>query len=96
MRFYAYRLTGNPATDTAVLNRWGVDVTVTEENGELWVVVNDPTRFSTYGRYKTLTSPGRLVVFKTDDVNPLHVGFAKEITGSDEPYTDEPYEDELR
>lgn len=87
MSFYAYRLTGDLETDTAVLNRWGVDVTVTEEKGELWVVVNDPSRFSTYGRYKILTSPGRLVVFDTDDVNPLHVRCAKEITGSDEPYT---------
>lgn len=89
MSSYAYRLTGDPETDTAVLNRWGVDVTVTEENGDLRVMVNDPLRFSTYFSYEIVTSPGTLVVFDTDDVDPLRILWAMEITGSDEPYEDE-------
>lgn len=42
MKFYAYRLTGNAEADTRALKAWGLGVTVTNEDGELSVEVNNP------------------------------------------------------
>ena len=67
MNFYAYRLTGDPEADTRALRAWGLGVTVTSNNGEISVEINNPGRWGTgcLG-YRLIAQAGMLVVFSTD------------------------------
>lgn len=84
MNFYAYRLTGNAEADTRALRAWGLGVTVTNENGELSVVVNNPGRWVTgcLG-YRWIAQAGSLVVFSPDERSPMHIKVVTEV-GADE------------
>lgn len=86
MNFYAYRLTGDAEADTSALRAWGLGVTVTNEDGELAVVVNNPSRWVTgcLG-YRWNASVGALVVFPVDERSPMHIKVAHEVTADDAP-----------
>lgn len=86
MKFYAYRLTGNAEADTRALKAWGLGVTVTNEEGELSVEVNNPSRWVTGClSYRWIAQAGSLVIFSTDDRNPMHIRVADEVTAADGP-----------
>lgn len=86
MNFYAYRLTGDPEADTKALRAWGLGVTVTNENGELAVEVNNPGRLMTgCCGYRWILRAGSLVVFSPDEPSPLHIKVVPEVTGDDAP-----------
>lgn len=86
MNFYAYRLTGDAEADTSALRAWGLGVTVTNEDGELAVVVNNPSRWVTgcIG-YRWIAQAGSLVVFSPDERSPMHIKVALEVTADDAP-----------
>lgn len=86
MNFYAYRLTGDAEADTSALRAWGLGVTVTNEDGELAVVVNNPSRWVTgcIG-YRWIAQAGSLVVFSPDERSPMHIKVATEVTAADAP-----------
>lgn len=84
MNFYAYRLTGDPEADTKALKAWGLDVTVTNFNGELAVELDDPIKWLTgCCSYRTIASAGSLVVFSPDECTPLHIKVVHEVTADD-------------
>lgn len=81
MNFCAYRITGDPEADTKALKAWGLDVTVTNFNGELAVELDDPIKWLTgCCSYRTITSAGSLVVFSPDERSPLHIKVVSEVT----------------
>lgn len=84
MNFYAYRITGDPEADTKALKAWGLDVTVTNENGELAVEINDPVRWlpGCCG-YRFIVGAGCLVVFSPDELSPMHIKVVHEVTAAD-------------
>jgi hypothetical protein len=86
MNFYAYRLTGDAEADTSALRAWGLGVTVTNEDGELAVEVNNPGRWVTgcIG-YRWIAQAGSLVVFSPDERGPMHIKVATEVTAADAP-----------
>lgn len=86
MNFYAYRLTGVPEADTRALRAWGLGVTVTNNNGEISVEINNPGRWVTgcLG-YRLIAQAGDLVVFSPDERSPMHIKVATEVTADDEP-----------
>ena len=86
MNFYAYRLTGDAEADTRALRAWGLGLTVTNEDGELAVVVNNPSRWVTgcLG-YRWIAQAGSLVVFAPDERSPMHIKVATEVTAADAP-----------
>lgn len=86
MNFYAYRLTGDAEADTSALRAWGLGVTVTNEDGELAVVVNNPSRWVTGCiDYRWIAQAGSLVVFSPDERSPMHIKVALEVTADDAP-----------
>ena len=85
MSFYAYRLTGDAAADTKALKSWQLGVTVTDEDGQLAVEINNPERWAGCIGYRTFAAVGDLVVFSTDVRTPMHIRVVKEITGDDAP-----------
>lgn len=86
MNFYAYRLTGDPKADTKALRAWGVNVTVTNEGGELAVEVNNPRHWVTgCCGYRFIAHAGSLVVFSPDEHSPFHIKIATEVTADDAP-----------
>lgn len=86
MKFYAYRLTGDPEADTRVLRAWGLGVTVSNEGGALSVEVNNPGRWLTgcLG-YRWIAQAGSLIVFSPDERGPMHIKVATEVTDDDAP-----------
>lgn len=86
MNFYAYRLTGDAEADTRALRAWGLGVTVSNEGGELSVVVNNPSRWLTgcFG-YRWIAHAGSLVVFSPDERSPMHIKVVPEVTAADAP-----------
>ncbi len=86
MNFYAYRLTGDAEADTSALRAWGLGVTVTNEDGELAVEVNNPGRWVTgcIG-YRWIAQAGSLVVFSPDERGPMHIKVVTEVTAADAP-----------
>ena len=95
MNFYAYRLTGDPEADTNALRAWGLGVTVSNEGGELAVVVNDPAYWLTgCGGYRWITGTGSLVVFSPDERSPMHIKVVSEVTADDAPKGEEGLEDD--
>lgn len=86
MKFYAYRLTGDPEADTRALKAWGYGVTVTSNKGELTIEVNNPWRWVTGCIGFTITAhAGSLAVFSPDVRNPMHINIADEVTADDAP-----------
>lgn len=86
MKFYAYRLTGDAEADTRALRAWGLGVTVTNEDGELSVEVNNPSRWVTGClSYRWIAQAGSLVIFSTDERSPMHIKVADEVTSDDAP-----------
>lgn len=86
MNFYAYRLTGDPEADTKALKAWRLDVTVSNENGELAIEVNDPCRWlEACSVYRWIVRAGLLVVFSPDERSPLHIKVVHEVTADDAP-----------
>lgn len=86
MNFYAYRLTGDAEADTRALKAWGLGVTVTNEDGELSVVVNNPSRWVTGClSYRWIAQAGSLVVFAPDERSPMHIKVATAVTADDAP-----------
>ena len=86
MNFYAYRLTGDPESDTRALRAWGLGVTVRNEGGELAVEVNNPGYWLTgCCGYRWITHPGSLVVFSPDERGPMHIKVVPEVTADDAP-----------
>lgn len=86
MNFYAYRLTGVAEADTKALRSWGLGVTVTNENGELSVEVNNPGYWLTgCCGYRWITHAGSLVVFSPDERGPMHIKVATEVSAADAP-----------
>lgn len=84
MSFYAYRLTGDPEADTKALRAWRLGVTVTNENGELAVEINDPVRWLTgCCGYRFIADAGCLVVFSPDERSPMHIKVVPEVTAAD-------------
>lgn len=86
MKFYAYRLTGDPEADTRVLRAWGLGVTVINEGGALSVEVNNPGHWLTgcLG-YRWIAQAGSLIVFSPDERGPMHIKVATEVTADDAP-----------
>lgn len=86
MSFYAYRLTGDHEADTKALRAWGLGVTVTNDNGEIAVEVNNPGYWVTgcIG-YRTIAHAGSLVVFSPEERSPMHIKVATEVTAADAP-----------
>lgn len=86
MKFNAYRLTGDPEADTRALRAWGLGVTVTNNNGEISVEINNPGRWVTgcLG-YRWIARAGSLVVFSPDKPGPMSIKIADEITADDAP-----------
>ena len=83
MNFYAYRLTGDPEADTKALKAWGLDVTVTNENGVLAVEVNNPCYWLTgCCGYRWIAHAGSLVVFSPDERSPMHIKVVLEVTAA--------------
>lgn len=90
MNFYAYRLTGDPEADTKALRAWGLGVTVTNENGEIAVEVNNPRYWLTgCCGYRWITGTGSLVVFSPDERSPMHIKVASEVTADAAPKDEE-------
>lgn len=86
MNFYAYRLTGDAEADTKALRAWGLGVTVTNENGEIAVEVNNPGRWVTGClAYRWIAQAGSLVVFSPDERSPMHIKVVPEVTADDAP-----------
>lgn len=85
MKYNAYRLTGDARTDTAALKAWRLGVTVTDEDGQLAVSVDNPQRWAGCIGYRTFAAAGDLVVFSTDIRSPMHINVAQEVTGADAP-----------
>jgi hypothetical protein len=86
MNFYAYRLTGDPEADTKALKAWGLAVTVTNENGEIAVAVNNPGYWLTgCCGYRWIAQAGSLVVFSPDERSPMHIKVAAEVAAADAP-----------
>lgn len=86
MKFYAYRLTGNAEADTRALRAWGLGVTVTNDNGEISVEINTPSRWVTGCLcYRLIARAGSLVVFSPDERSPMHIKIADEVTADDTP-----------
>lgn len=86
MNFYAYRLTGDAEADTRSLKAWGLAVTVTNNNGEISVEINNPGRWVTGCLfYKWIAQAGSLVVFSPDERSPMHIKVATEVTAADTP-----------
>ena len=86
MNFYAYRLTGDPEADIKALKAWGLGVTVTNENGELAVEVNNPSYWLTgCCGYSWIAHAGSLVVFSPDERSPMRIKVATEVTADDAP-----------
>ena len=85
MNFYAYKLTGDARTDTAALKAWRLGVTVTDEDGQLAVSVDNPQRWAGGIGYRTFAAAGDLVGFSTEIRSPLHIKVAQEVTGADAP-----------
>lgn len=86
MNFYAYKLTGDAEADTRALRAWGLGVTVSNENGELAVEVNNPARWVTgCCGYRWIAQAGSLVVFSPDDHSPMHIKVVAEVTADDAP-----------
>lgn len=81
MKFYAYRLTGDAEADTRALRAWGLAVTVTSNNGEISVEINNPGRWVTgcLG-YRLIAQAGMLVVFSPDERSHMHIKVATEVT----------------
>ena len=86
MKFYAYRLTGDPEADTRALRAWGLGVTVTNDNGESSVEINNPSRWVTgcLG-YRWIARAGSLVVFSPDKPGTMSIKIADEVTSDDTP-----------
>lgn len=86
MNFYAYRLTGDAEADTRALKAWGIAVTVTNNNGEISVEINNPGRWVTgcLG-YRWIAQAGMLVVFSHDERSPMHIKVATEVGADDTP-----------
>ena len=86
MNFYAYRLTGDPEADTKALRAWGLGVTVSNEDGQLAVEVNNPGYWLTgcIG-YRWKASVGNLVVFPVDERTPMSINIVPEVTAADAP-----------
>ena len=84
MNFYAYRLTGDSNADTKALRAWGLGVTVTNENGEIAVEVNNPGYWLTgCCGYRWTAHAGSLVVFSPDERGPMHIKVVPEVTADD-------------
>lgn len=86
MNFYAYRLTGDAEADTGVLRAWGLAVTVTNNNGEISVEINNPGLWVTgcLG-YRWIAQAGMLVVFSPDERSPMHIKVATEVGEANTP-----------
>ncbi len=86
MNFYAYRLTGDAEADTRALRAWGLGVTVTNDNGEISVEINNPGRWVTgcLG-YRWIARAGSLVVFSPDKPGPMSIKIATEVGEADAP-----------
>lgn len=86
MKFYAYRLTGDAEADTRALRAWGLGVTVVNENGKLYVEVNNPGYWLTgcLG-YRWIARAGSFVVFSPDKRGPMSIKIADEVGEADAP-----------
>jgi hypothetical protein len=86
MKYNAYRLTGDARSDTAALKAWRLGVTVTDEDGQLAVEVNNPGYWLTgCCGYRWRASVGNLVVFPVDERNPMLIHVVPEVTADDAP-----------